>query len=105
MAVGCGLGDASLTDVDPDAIPATVSYEADVGPRIDYYCVSCHHADGQQGNAGGWDFSSYELVKASFGSIELTAIQDKSMPPGGARRLTARDAAILLRWRDQGFAR
>lgn len=102
-AAACGLGDASLEEVDPAAIPAVVTYSQHIQPRVEYYCVSCHNPDGPLGNAGGWDLSSYLLVRAAYLSIEQTALTERNMPPGGARRLSAEDAAIFRRWRDSGF--
>jgi mono/diheme cytochrome c family protein len=101
--VACGLGDGTLEELDPAAVPEVVTYSQHIQPRMEYYCVSCHNPDGPLGNAGGWDLSSYLLVRAAYRSIERAALTERSMPPGGARRLTAEDAAIFRRWRDSGF--
>ncbi len=103
LLAGCGLGDEALEDVDPGAVPQRVTYEAHVQPRLEYYCVACHNPHGSLGNAGGWNLSSYRLVKASFASLEQAALVKQIMPPGGARRLTAEDAAILRQWKRGGF--
>ena len=105
LATSCGLGDERIEEVDPDAIPATVTYTAHIRPRLDYYCVGCHHPDGPHGKAGGFDFSTYELVRATSSSIERVAFEEKIMPPGGARRMSALDGAIFRRWMRQGFVR
>ena len=102
-AVGCG--DQTLIDADPSSVPQSVTFEHDIAPRIDYYCLACHSPDSQIGNAGGWDFTSYEQVRGGFSSIEEVAFEEQRMPPGGARRMTARDQAIFRHWRDLGFPR
>jgi uncharacterized membrane protein len=99
----CGVGDGTLADVDPESVPADVAYTTHVQPRIDHYCTSCHNPDGLLGNAGGWDFSSYQRVRGAIDLIRQVAFEEKSMPPGGARRMSVRDAAILERWQATGF--
>lgn len=100
---GCGLGDGDLEQVDPGAVPASVTYKQHIQPRMEYYCVACHNPDGSLGNAGGWDFSTYKLVRAAYTSISEAAITRRVMPPGGARKLTAQDVAIFRRWETLGF--
>lgn len=102
LLLACGLGQETLDQADA-AAASLVTYSQHVKPRMDYYCVGCHNPHGPLGNAGGWDFSSYLLVRASFASIEQAALVKKSMPPGGSRRLSAHDAAILRRWRQGSF--
>jgi hypothetical protein len=115
----CGFGTLSLEEVDPDAIPPNPTYSQDIAPMMDYYCVACHDAKGQIGAQGddkrkaatpygddggeGIDLTSFEGVVGEFEEVEET-ILERSMPPGAARRLTARDEAILFRWAEQGFA-
>ena len=104
-ALGCGLGTETLEEADPAALPVTVSFDQHIKPRINYYCAGCHHPDSPLGSADGWNFSSYELVRASYKAIEEAAIEERSMPPGGARRFDARDSALFRRWRAQNFPR
>ena len=103
LSGGCGLGDGSLEEVDPASIPAKVSYAQHIQPRMEYYCVACHNPHGSLGNAGGWDFSSYLLVRAAYQTISEAAFTRRVMPPGGARKLTAQDIAIFRRWKSLGF--
>jgi len=103
LAAGCGLGDGDLADVDPAAVPDKVTYAQHIKPRMEYYCVACHNPDSSLGNAGGWDYSSYKLVLAGYNSIERAAFKQLTMPPGGARKLTAEDIAIFRRWASLGF--
>jgi hypothetical protein len=100
---GCGLGDGDLEQVDPGAVPASVTYKQHIQPRMEYYCVACHNPDGSLGNAGGWDLSNYKLVRAAYTSISEAAFTRRIMPPGGARKLTAEDVAIFRRWESLGF--
>jgi mono/diheme cytochrome c family protein len=103
LALACGMGDELLEEVDPAALPSSVSYVQHIKPRMDYACGACHNPDSALGNGGGWNFSSYALVRASFDSIHTAAFEARRMPPGGARRLTAEDAAIFRRWQKTGF--
>jgi hypothetical protein len=100
---GCGMGDELLEEIDPFAVPATVTYDDHIRPRMEYYCVACHHPGGPLGTAGGWDFSSYELVKASFETIQFVTFVERRMPPGAARRMDGRDRAFFSRWKSSGF--
>ena len=101
---GCGIGDDLLEDSDPTAIPTTVTYRQHIEPRIHYYCGGCHNPNGILGNAGGWNFATYPLVRAAYGSIQRVAFEERRMPPGGARKMSPRDQAIFRRWRQNGFA-
>ncbi len=101
--LGCGLGDGTLEEVDPASIPAEVTYTQHIKPRMEYFCVACHNPDASLGNAGGWDLSTYLLVRASYDSIATTSFLKRTMPPGGARRLTAEDEAYFNRWEALGF--
>ena len=103
LVTGCGLGDGDLAEVDPAALPAKVTYADHIKPRMEYYCVACHNPDSSLGNAGGWDFSGYKLVRASYASIARAAFTRLTMPPGGARKLTAEDIAFFHRWAALGF--
>lgn len=120
--IGCGFGTQTLEEVDPDAIPANPTYSEHVAPILDFYCVACHDPNGQVGALGddkrkdsfygledddggedGIDLTNFAAVVDEFDDIEGTILL-REMPPGGARRLTAREEAILSRWADQGFA-
>lgn len=103
LVAGCGIGDSTLDELDPGAVPAVVTYRQHVQPRLDYYCVSCHNPDGPLGSAGGWDLSTYLFVRAAHASIMDAAVSRRSMPPGGARRLTPTDEAVLRKWKAGGF--
>ena len=103
LVCGCGLGDGDVDSLGIGATPAVVTYSQHIMPRMEYYCVACHNPDSSLGNGGGWDFSSYKLVRAAFASITSAAITRRTMPPGGARKLTVDDIAYFRRWESLGF--
>ncbi|MCA9668430.1 MAG: hypothetical protein KC503_22720 [Myxococcales bacterium] len=99
---GCGAAD--LADIDPAAIPEQPTYDGDVRPMMAYYCVGCHAPKTQLGpNLSGYDYSSYSGVIAGFSGIEETVFVAGNMPPGGARKLTLYEQAVLARWQENGF--
>jgi hypothetical protein len=102
---GCALGDAPLEEVDPEAIPAQVTWDDHVAPLMDRYCAGCHSEELVSGAPEGLDYRRYAFARCTFEEIEEVTLQEGSMPPGGARRLTGEDKAVLRRWASQGFAR
>ena len=103
-AVGfTSCGDEEFGDVDPDVLPAVVSFENHIAPRMNYYCVGCHNKNGQLGNAGGWNLEGYWQTRLAIESIEKVSFEEKTMPPGGARRMTSWDAALFRKWRDEDY--
>ena len=107
VPTGCGIGDIPFDGLgadDPATLPTSPTWANDIAPRMDYYCNACHDADASRGAIKGYDFSLYNLVRGAMLEIERTAITERSMPPGGRAKLTARDWAILLRWKETGFS-
>lgn len=102
-ASGCAFGDAPLEEVDPDAIPATVTWDDHVAPIMDRYCAGCHSDEITSGAAEGLDYSRYDYTRCTFEEVDETTLEEGSMPPGGARRLDGWDKAVLRRWEAQGF--
>lgn len=51
------------------------------------------------------DLSTYELLLEDFEEVAEEMFEDRTMPPGASRRLTAREEAILTRWAAIGFPR
>jgi len=98
-----GCGEDNFGVVDPAVLPAVVSFEKHIAPRMNYYCVGCHNQNGQLGNAGGWNLEGYWRTRLSIESIEKVSFEDKSMPPGGARRMTSWDAALFRKWREEDY--
>lgn len=103
--LGCGLGDAPLEEVDPEAIPPVVTWEDHVAPLMDRYCTGCHSAEIVSGAAEGLDYSRLDYTRCTFEEVAEVALEEGSMPPGGARRLDGLDKAMLRRWSAQGYPR
>jgi uncharacterized membrane protein len=101
--VACGAGNTPFEDVDPSSIPQQPTYSEHVRPRMDYFCTGCHDRDSAVGAAEGVDLSTYDAVRAAVPAIELEAVTKRSMPPGGAQRMQARDWAIIKRWSEVGY--
>lgn len=101
---GCAFGDASLAEVDPGTLPARPTYAEHIRPMMDFYCAACHDPDGQIGAQEGIDLTRYDDIVDEFEEIAEQVFEERTMPPGGARRLSARDEEILARWAEQGFA-
>lgn len=96
-------GDATLDEVDPGAAPASPTYFDDVAPIMAARCVPCH-ADGAQpgDNIAGYGYDTCDKVKSGWGGLVSTGFVDKTMPPGGAERITSSEELTLQRWHDQG---
>jgi mono/diheme cytochrome c family protein len=99
----CSFGTENIESVDPDAIPAAPTYSEHIKPLMEFYCVACHDPEGQVGEAGGIDLTTYELVSGDYDDIREAIFDKRYMPPGGGRRLSAEDEATLARWDAQGL--
>lgn len=115
-AVSCGFGDKPLGVVDPEAAPATPTYQQ-VKAILDRRCLVCHG-----GGSGGdraaaiaraglapaaaqeddQNYSDCAGVVADLGGILRTAVLDASMPPGALPRLTEVEKLTVSRWIEQG---
>ncbi len=100
--LACAEGVGPLDVVDPDAAPAHPTYNTHVAPIVDYYCVSCHSKDAQPGAVDGYAYDSCAQVRDGWHDFYETTVTKKSMPPGGALRVTSTEALILTRWYAQG---
>ncbi len=85
------LGDKTYEELEPDDLPANPTYTVDIAPLMDLYCNKCH------------SYNDYFAVRYNWESIVLTGIDEKTMPPGGKERISPRDEAIILRWKNNGF--
>lgn len=101
LTLSCG--GEPIEAVDPETIPETVTWTGEVQPMLDRYCQGCHTAETVAGGAGEIDFGSYRVAVCEWEELAEVVLEERSMPPGGASRLTARDIAILRSWRDDGF--
>lgn len=97
----CGdLG--TLDEVDPEAAPATPTWDEHVAPIVDQYCANCHGDSAQFGPAEGYVVETCTQVKRGWRSFASTTFDSKSMPPGAAPRPTSSELLTLQRWHDQG---
>jgi hypothetical protein len=95
----CAFGSQSFDEVAPDAIPAVVTYNEHIQPIMSFYCTSCHG----EGRTFDIDLTNEgELLDECDDVGEQ--VRSGEMPPGGARRLTSLDDALLSQWIGQGCA-
>lgn len=104
---GCNSGSKSLLEADPEAVPATPTYEM-VQAILDRSCAPCHHSGGGDRPArlapleDDYDYSTCRGVVSGLGGVFDTAIRGSSMPPGAWPRLTSEEKLLIERWADQG---
>ena len=92
---GCRLTDASWASTTPASCPsAQPSYEADVAPILQSYCVSCH-----EGGGGEFDrpLDTYRSAQALSSHIE-NEVTEGTMPPWSEAQLTAVERETRLTW-------
>jgi hypothetical protein len=81
------------------AVP--ISYNKDIKPFMNSYCVSCHVAGG---SGPGDDFTVYADVKtvATSGDLKNRVLDLKDMPPSGNPIPSDAELAKLKSWLDAG---
>lgn len=109
-----------FNEVEPNALPANVTWTEHVYPVLRQRCNECHSSgpESKYGSVEGIDYSRYENAipavavagaKESddngFQGILKEAIQSSGMPPGNKDKLTPYERALLLKWQEQGFVR
>lgn len=108
-----------FSEVEPNALPAYVTWSEHVYPVLKQRCNECHSSgpESKYGSVSGIDYSKYENAIPSvsttlkdrnhngFQQILTESINASSMPPGDKDKLTPYERALLLKWQDQGFAR
>lgn len=117
---GCMNTGKPFNEVEPNALPANVTWSEHVYPVLRQRCNECHSSgtESKYGTVEGIDYAKYEnaipavAVAGSkdykdkgFQGILKEAINSSSMPPGDKDKLTPYERALLLKWQDQGFAR
>ena len=90
---GCGLGDKTIAEADPELFATPPTYSATIDPILEQSCRPCHGED----SPGGIRMRDYEEVKLHRQAI-AEAVRDGSMPPGGAEGLNAVEKELLFRW-------
>jgi uncharacterized membrane protein len=127
--VSCGSGDRPLGVVDPDAAPATPTYQQ-VKAILDRRCLACHGGGSGGDRAGAIaragvaipaagapiagaaagataqeddrNYADCAGISADLDGILNAAVVTGSMPPGALPRLTEREKLIVERWILQG---
>lgn len=104
LVAGCiNLGDQSYEEVEPGDIPATVTYTEHIYPISASYCLECHSPSGRFGTQEGVNYDGYTRHVSGFNSYLRVTVDEKTMPPGTKPRPTAREIALLLKWKEQGY--
>lgn len=107
LFLACGLV-ACLKEKEPempfDCATQEATYNKNVKPIINQYCVACH----QQGGSGSFlRLSSYAEVKASAQTpVFLKSIKHEpgaSAMPQGGNKLTPSQIQLIECWINQGF--
>ncbi len=116
-------GCADVAGSDPAVLAATPSYEADIKPILDDFCVRCHtHAGRLDGGVGLATYASARAarVKTTCASVGLEVAQTwgehllpaaghgsdvpcepwalLSMPPGAQPLLSLEQQVLMARW-------
>jgi len=118
---GCNSGDATLAQVDPDAVPQDPDYELVFG-IIQRDCAPCHTEsddDDEPDSAGAWahpqrtgpqrtalggvepDLTTCEGIFSALSEVD-EEIRKNTMPPGAWPRLSSEEKLIIERWIDNG---
>jgi uncharacterized membrane protein len=96
----CGFGTQTIEELDPNAIPVLpeqIVYEEDIDPIFEFYCTACHGAN--ENIVANEILLTEEIDVVAFCDLVIQeAFIERSMPPGGARRLTSSEEALLVRW-------
>ncbi|GJM44480.1 MAG: hypothetical protein DHS20C21_13220 [Gemmatimonadota bacterium] len=122
---GCGSGDLTLSQADPDIVARSPAWEV-VYPIFQRECIPCHtgtedssdepdeddsalaarSAHGPSGlrAVGGVEpgLESCEAIQDNLDDIFIDIFVDNNMPPGAWPRLTSREKLIIQRWIDNG---
>jgi len=115
---GCGgSGDLPLDQVDPDAAPATPTYDQ-VYAIMQRACVPCHGGssnaavmqsaqglleEGDEGEGEDLNLDNCTDIVAQRDGI-LETIENNTMPTGALPRLTSVEKLLIRRWVEQGAA-
>jgi uncharacterized membrane protein len=113
MLSGCGSGDLTLAEADPDAVPADPDFEL-VFSIVQRECTPCH----KEGGEDGGDDAPARAIAAAEGEdprlvdcldivenaeeIYATTVGNNTMPPGAWPRLTSEEKLVIERWIENG---
>jgi uncharacterized membrane protein len=97
-AAGCNgsaATDASCAITTPSTCPSTPpSYQTDVAPILESYCVSCHQAGGSEANKA---LDTYRGAQTLSSAVE-NVVAGCTMPPSSDSQPTAAERETLLTW-------
>ena len=93
---GCGFGDQTLDEVDPGAAPLEPTWSAHVEPIMYRRCTACHSEDAQPGEVDGYGFETCDKLKTHEEEFRESTFEEKTMPPGGAERLTSAEVLRVV---------
>ncbi|MDH3196611.1 MAG: hypothetical protein OEO21_00055 [Candidatus Krumholzibacteria bacterium] len=107
--MSCGQGDLTLDQADPQAVPASPSYDQ-VFTIVQRQCATCHQggdaAAGQASRLVAEDGFDADL-RTCRGIVDsrfdiLSSVERNTMPPGAWPRLTSEERLVLQRWLQNG---
>ena len=108
VAAGCGSGDLTLDEADPNAVAQRPSWDQ-VNAIFQRQCVPCHTGDGdaedlRYGPAGGAEpgLESCDAIIENFRLCYDRIFVTNDMPPGAWPRLTSEEKLTIQRWFEAG---
>jgi uncharacterized membrane protein len=115
VLAGCGSGDLTLEQADPNAVAQAPSWES-VNAIFQRQCVPCHTDDsaaedlrygpdaGANVTAGGTSpgLETCEAIIENFPECYQRIFVTNDMPPGAWPRLTSEEKLTIQRWFDAG---
>jgi len=112
MLNGCGSGDLTLAEADPDAVPADPDFDL-VFSIVQRECTPCHKEEGEDDGhehaparaaAEGEDIRLVDCLDIIDHADEIyaTTIGNNTMPPGAWPRLTSEEKLVIERWIENG---
>lgn len=92
LPAGCGSGDMTLAEADPEAVPQVTSWEQ-VFSIFQRECLPCHGKNGQDP-----PLETCEDIIDSFDRWRAQIFEKNAMPPGAWPRLTSEEKLIIERF-------
>jgi Protein of unknown function (DUF1592)/Protein of unknown function (DUF1588)/Protein of unknown function (DUF1585)/Protein of unknown function (DUF1587)/Protein of unknown function (DUF1595)/Planctomycete cytochrome C len=93
-----GCGDRTPVVIAPAPRPKP-TFEADVAPTLDHYCVHCHDSSTKRGGIALDDFDEDAPSLETWGRV-ADALRNGTMPPVGRSRPSPGELAALGDWLD-----
>lgn len=91
---GCpGFGDKTLAEL--EGISEGVTYHADIRPIVEQHCFPCHNDPPGFGAPNA--LATYDQASAFARRIEVRAVQEGTMPPGGGT-MSDQEKALISAW-------